>query len=153
VATPPAEVGVIEVKKADVPLPLTYAGSVAGFRNVEIRPQVSGTILKREFIEGAKVKQGDVLFRINPRTYQAALDRATAQLGQLQATSVQAEENFNRIQELSQKQVATAKQLEDAQAARDLARRRRRLIVRRDRLFDAHMAASGQAGTIWPDAR
>src|SRR4051812_9160338 len=122
VATPPAEVGVIEVKKADVPLPLTYAGRVAGFRNVEIRSQVSGTILKREFIEGAKVKQGDVLFRIDPRTYQAALDRATAQLGQLQATLVQAEENFKRIQELSQKQVATAKQLEDAQAARDLAR-------------------------------
>src|SRR4051812_19289407 len=121
-ATPPAEIGVIEVKKADVPLPLTYAGRVAGFRNVEIRPQVSGTILKREFIEGAKVKQGDVLFRIDPRTYQAALDRATAQLGQLQATLVQAEENFKRVQELSQKQVATAKQLEDAQAARDLAR-------------------------------
>src|SRR4051794_6142377 len=120
--TAPVEVGVIKVSRADTPLPLTYAGRVAGFRNVEIRSQVSGTILKREFIEGAKVKQGDVLFRIDPRTYQAALDRATAQLGQLQATLVQAEENFKRIQELSQKQVATAKQLEDAQAARDLAR-------------------------------
>jgi membrane fusion protein, multidrug efflux system len=120
--TPAAEVGTIEVRKTDVPLPLTYAGRVAGFRNVEIRSQVSGTILKREFLEGAKVKQGDVLFRIDPRTYQAALDRATAQLGQSQATLVQAEENFNRVEELSEKQVATAKQLEDARAARDLAR-------------------------------
>src|SRR4051812_2517185 len=120
--TPPAEVGVIDVKKADVPLPLTYAGRVAGFRNVEIRSQVSGTILKREFVEGAKVKQGDVLFRIDQRTYQAALDRATAQHGQSQATLVQAEENFSRVEELSRKQVATAKQLEDARAARDLAR-------------------------------
>src|SRR4051812_46236330 len=120
--TPPAEVGVIDVKKADVPLPLTYSGRVAGFRNVEIRSQVSGTILKREFTEGARVKQGDVLFRIDPRTYQAALDRANAQLAQAQATLVQAEENFGRIEELSQKQVATAKQLEDARAARDLGR-------------------------------
>src|SRR4051794_11018974 len=121
-ATPPTEVGTMIVRKADVPLPLLYSGRVAGFRNVEIRSQVGGIILKREFIEGAKVKQGDVLFRIDPRTYQAALDRAAAQLGQLHATLVQAEENFKRIQELSQKQVATAKQLEDAQAARDLAR-------------------------------
>jgi len=113
---------VIKVSRVDAPLPLTYAGRVAGFRNVEIRSQVSGTILKREFTEGAKVKQGDVLFRIDPRTYQAALDRATSQLGQSQATLVQAEENFRRIEELARKQVATEKQLEDARAARDLAR-------------------------------
>ena len=119
---PPVEVGVMELKRADVPLPLIYAGRVAGFRIVEIRSQVSGTIMKREFVEGSKVRQGDVLFRIDPRTYQAALDRAKAQLGQSQATLVQAEENFKRIEELSQKQVATAKQLEDARAARDLAR-------------------------------
>jgi membrane fusion protein (multidrug efflux system) len=121
-ATPPVEVGVAEMRRADVPLPLVYSGRVAGFRNVDIRSQVSGTILKREFVEGARVKQGDVLFRIDPRTYQAALDRANAQLAQGQATLVQAEENFSRIEELSQKQVATAKQLEDARAARDLAR-------------------------------
>jgi len=78
--------------------------------------------LKREFVEGARVKKDDVLFRIDPRTYQAALDRANAQLGQAQATLVQSEENYNRIQELSQKQVATTKQFEDARAARDLAR-------------------------------
>lgn len=118
----PAEVGVIKVQPADVPLPLTYAGRVAGFRIVEIRAQVGGVILKREFVEGAKVKQGDVLFRIDPRSYQAALDHSTAQLAQTQATLTQTEENYRRIEELSQKQVATEKQLEDARAARDLAR-------------------------------
>ncbi|MES2193355.1 MAG: efflux RND transporter periplasmic adaptor subunit [Pseudomonadota bacterium] len=121
-APPPAEVGVVTVHRADVPLPLTYAGRVAGFRNVEIRAQVGGIILKREFVEGATVKQGDVLFRIDPRSYQAALDRANAQFAQAQATLTQTEENYRRIEELSQKQVATAKQLEDARAARDLAR-------------------------------
>jgi len=119
---PPAEVGVVELHRKDVPLTLTYAGRVAGFRNVEVRPQVSGIIVKREYTEGATVKQGDVLFRIDQRPYQAALDRANAQLAQAQATVVQAEENFSRIDELSKKQVATAKQLEDARAARDQAR-------------------------------
>jgi membrane fusion protein (multidrug efflux system) len=121
-APPPAEVGVMKLQRADVPLPLTYAGRVAGFRNVEIRAQVGGIILKREFVEGAIVKQGDVLFRIDPRSYQAALDRANAQLSQTQATLTQTEEHHRRIEELAQKGVATAKQLEDARAARDLAR-------------------------------
>lgn len=119
---PPAEVGVIEMRRADVPLGLTYAGRVAGFRIVEIRAQVSGIILKREFTEGATVKQGDVLFRIDARTYQAVLDRTNAQLAQVQATLAQANDQYERVEELARKQVATAKQLEDARAARDLAR-------------------------------
>ena len=121
-APPPPDVTVIEVKRADVPLTLAYAGRVAGFRTVEIRAMVSGTIMKRDYAEGARVKQGDTLFRIDPRPYQAVLDRANAQLAQAKATSFQAEENFNRIQELSNKQVATPKQLDDARAARDQAR-------------------------------
>ena len=121
-APPPPDVGVIEVKRADVPLTLAYAGRVAGFRTVEIRAMVSGTLMKREFAEGARVKQGEALFRIDPRPYQAVLDRANAQLAQAKATSFQAEENFNRIQELVNKQVATPKQMDDARAARDQAR-------------------------------
>ena len=121
-APPPPDVTVIEIKRADVPLTLAYAGRVAGFRSVEIRSMVSGTIMKREYDEGARVKQGDTLFRIDPRPYQATLDRATAQLAQAKATVFQTEENFNRIQELNAKQVATPKQLDDARAARDQAR-------------------------------
>ena len=121
-APPPPDVSVIEIKRADVPLTLAYAGRVAGFRSVEIRSMVSGTIMKREYEEGARVKQGDTLFRIDPRPYQATLDRATAQLAQAKATVFQTEENFNRIQELTVKQVATPKQLDDARAARDQAR-------------------------------
>lgn len=121
-APPPPDVGVVEVTRADVPLTLAYAGRVAGFRTVEIRSMVSGTIMKREYVEGARVKQGDVLFRIDERPYQATFDRANALLAQAKATSQQAEENFKRIDELNVKQVATPKQLEDARAARDQAR-------------------------------
>ncbi|HEX2725794.1 MAG TPA: efflux RND transporter periplasmic adaptor subunit [Beijerinckiaceae bacterium] len=120
-APPPAEVGVIETRAAEVPLTLVYAGRVAGFRDVEIRPQVSGVLLKREFSEGAQVKQGQVLFRIDPRTYEVALARGQAQQAQAQASLRQAEENYKRIDELFKKGVATDKQLDDVRAAREQA--------------------------------
>lgn len=118
-APPPPDVGVVTLHRADIPLTLAYAGRVAGFRLVEIRPQVSGIVLKREYTEGDRVKQGDVLFRIDPRPYQAALDRSTAQVAQARATAKQNEENFKRTQELVGRGVATQKQMDDAQAARD----------------------------------
>ena len=89
-APPPPQVGVLAIKARALPLTFTYAGRVAGFRDVEIRAQVSGTLLKREFSEGATVKQGDVLFRIDPRPYEVALDRAKAQLAQAEVTLKQA---------------------------------------------------------------
>lgn len=120
-APPPPEVSVLEVKAAEVPLTIIHAGRVAGFRDVEIRPQVGGILLKREYSEGAQVKQGQVLFRIDPRTYEVAQTRANAQQAQAQATLRQAEENFRRIDELFRRGVATDKQLDDARAARDQA--------------------------------
>ena len=121
-APPPPEVGVVELKEANVPLPLQYAGRVAGFRVVEIRSQVSGMLLKREFNEGAVVNAGDVLFRIDPRTYDAALARATAQASQARATLTQTEENYKRVEGLAAQKVSTQKSFEDAVAARDQAR-------------------------------
>jgi membrane fusion protein (multidrug efflux system) len=118
-APPPPDVGVVALHRGDVPITLAYAGRVAGYRTVEVRPQVSGVVLKREFTEGDRVRQGDVLFRIDPRPYQAALDRVTAQLAQARATATQSEENYKRVQELIGRNVATQKQMEDAQAARD----------------------------------
>jgi membrane fusion protein, multidrug efflux system len=120
-APPPPEVGVVETKAAEVPLTLVYAGRVAGLRDVEIRPQVSGVLLKREFNEGAQVKQGQVLFRIDPRTYEVALARTNAQLAQAQASFRQGEENYKRAEELVKRAVGTDKQLDDARAARDQA--------------------------------
>jgi membrane fusion protein (multidrug efflux system) len=118
-APPPAEVGIVTLASADVPLPLLYAGRVIGFRIVEIRSQVGGFLLKREFTDGEAVKAGDVLFRIDPRGYEAALARAKAQMAQAQATVTQAAENFTRVEGLAARQVSTQKALEDATAARE----------------------------------
>ncbi len=121
-APPPPEVGVVTVSAADVPLPLDFSGRVAGFRVVEIRAQVNGLLMKREFLEGAIVEPGQVLFRIDPRTYEAALARAQAQNAQAKAQVVAAEENYTRVQGLAAQKVSTQKALEDAVAARDQAR-------------------------------
>ncbi|MGD9922103.1 MAG: efflux RND transporter periplasmic adaptor subunit, partial [Pseudorhodoplanes sp.] len=88
------------------------------FREVEVRAQVGGVLRKRSYEEGARVSPGQVLFRIDPEPYQVALDRAKAQLAQAQASFVQSDQNFRRVEELSRRQVATDKQLDDARAAR-----------------------------------
>jgi membrane fusion protein, multidrug efflux system len=121
-APPPPEVGVMEVRAADVPLPIAYAGRVAGFRNVEIRARVGGTLLKRGFDEGSRVAQGQLLFQIDPATYKVDLARAEAQLAQAKANATQAEENYTRIQSLASREVSTQQQLEQALAQRDLNR-------------------------------
>ncbi|MFZ5780049.1 MAG: efflux RND transporter periplasmic adaptor subunit [Pseudomonadota bacterium] len=121
-APPPPQVGVVEVAETNVALPLDFSGRVAGFRVVEIRSQVSGVLLKREFQEGTVVDVGQVLFRIDPRTYEAALTRANGLAAQARATLTQAEENYKRQEDLAARKVATQKALEDAIAARDQAR-------------------------------
>jgi membrane fusion protein (multidrug efflux system) len=119
---PPPQVGIIVVQPADLPYPVEYAGRVAGFRDVEIRPRVGGLLLKREYEEGARVTQGQVLFRIDPATYEVALSRAEAQLQQAQAALRQTEESFNRIEPLARRGVSTDVQLEEARSQRDQAR-------------------------------
>lgn len=121
-ALPPPEVGIVQLTVADVPLPLQFAGRVAGFRAVEIRSQVSGILLKRAYNEGAVVNVGDVLFRIDPRSYEATLSRAQAQAAQARATLTQTEENYKRVEGLVAQKVSAQKSLEDAIAARDQAR-------------------------------
>ena len=82
---PPAEVSVEVVKAEMLPVVLEYAARTAGYREVEVRAQVSGILQERTYLEGSKVKQGQVLFRIDPRLYQAALAQAKGALAQVQA--------------------------------------------------------------------
>lgn len=64
---PPPEV--VVAQKTELQFPVDFAGRVAAFRDVEIRPLVGGILLKREFEEGSRVDQGQALFRIDPATY------------------------------------------------------------------------------------
>lgn len=71
-------VGVFEVFSRQLRLSHTFPGRVVAFNTAEIRPQVGGIILKRTFDEGSIVKEGDILYEIDPAPYQAAYDKAVA---------------------------------------------------------------------------
>ena len=80
--SPPVEVTVYTVKSEEVVITKDLSGRTSAFQVAEIRPQVSGIILKRLFTEGSAVKKGQQLYQIDPATYQAAYDSAMAGLSQ-----------------------------------------------------------------------
>ncbi len=83
---PPApEVRVAPVIQQDVPVYSEWVATMDGYVNAQIRPQVSGYIIKQEYKEGSLVRKGQVLFEIDPRPFKAALDRAKGDLAQAQA--------------------------------------------------------------------
>ena len=82
---PPPAVTVERVKAAPLPVVLEYPARTAGYREVQVRAQVSGILQERTYQEGSAVEKDQLLFRIDPRPYQAALARAKGALAQEQA--------------------------------------------------------------------
>ena len=80
-AFPPVDVGVVDVQPRALSLQLEYPGQLKGVREVEVRARVSGILLERRYDEGEMVQAGDVLFRIDPAPFQAAVARARAEVG------------------------------------------------------------------------
>ncbi|MES1153468.1 MAG: efflux RND transporter periplasmic adaptor subunit, partial [Rhodanobacter sp.] len=101
--TPPVPVTVVPVVKQNVPVYLTALGTVQALNTVTVNPQVGGQLLSLEFTEGQPVKKGQVLAQIDPRTYQAAYDQATAKQRQDQALLETAKSNLTRSQDLAAK--------------------------------------------------
>ncbi len=78
------DVEVVQVQKEDVPIYAEWIGTLDGLVNADVRAQVTGYLLKQGYQEGAFVKKGQLLFQIDPRPFQAALDQAQGQLAQAQ---------------------------------------------------------------------
>jgi len=95
-AARPPVVEVAQVIQKDVPLYGEWIGTLNGYVNAQIQPQVTGYLIKQNYHEGSLVHQGDVLFEIDPRPFQAVLDQAQAQLAQGQAQLGTAELNVKR---------------------------------------------------------
>jgi multidrug efflux system membrane fusion protein len=98
-AAPPAPavpVAVTEVAQRDVPVQLRAIGNVQAYATVSVLSQLGGEVFQIHFTEGQEVKAGDLLFTIDPRPYQAALQQAQAQLAQHRAQVAQAEANLAR---------------------------------------------------------
>ena len=95
-APPAPAVEVTPVIQKDVPVQGEWVGTLDGYVNAQISPQVSGYLIRQDYHEGAFVKKGEVLFEIDPRPFQAALDQAKAQLAQAEAQMANAELNVKR---------------------------------------------------------
>ena len=114
---PAVEVAVEIVTPQKVLYTTELAGRTSGFQIAEVRPQVSGIIQKRFFEEGADVKAGDVLYQIDPATYQANLDSAKANLARAEANVAPARLKMQRFKDLVNISAVSKQEFEDAEAA------------------------------------
>ncbi|MDY8108541.1 efflux RND transporter periplasmic adaptor subunit [Fulvimarina sp. 2208YS6-2-32] len=118
---PPPGVTVQTVVAQDLPVTYDYAGRVAASREVQVRARVGGILLERDFEEGSRVKVGDLLFRIDPATYEAQVALARAQVLEAQAGLSQAQRSEERARTLAQRGASSQANLDDAISARQLA--------------------------------
>ena len=91
VASEPMPVNVVKVRQGNVPLIGNWVGTLDGFVNAQIQPQVSGYLVRQNYREGSPVAKDQVLFQIDPRPFQAAVDQAEAQVKQARGQMAQAE--------------------------------------------------------------
>src|SRR5258708_2195753 len=111
---PPLQVSVATAEQRDVPLYGDWVGTLDGFVNAQIQPQVlTGYLIKQDYREGSVVQSGQVLFEIDPRPFQATLDQAEGQLAQAQAQLELADINVKRDTPLAQAHAIAQSQLDN----------------------------------------
>ena len=116
-AAGPAEVGVFQVQAQKLALTTELPGRTSPFLVSEVRPQVGGIIQKRQFVEGSDVKAGQMLYQIDPATYQAAYDSAKASLAKAAANVTAASNKATRYDDLVAIKAVSQQDYDDAQAA------------------------------------
>jgi membrane fusion protein (multidrug efflux system) len=118
-AAPPAppEVEVAIVEQRDVPLYSEWVASLDGYVNAQIQPQVTGYLTKRNYSEGTLVRKGDVLFEIDSRPFQAALEQTKGQLAQAQAQLAKTKLDVERDTPLAEQSAIPQAQLDNDRAA------------------------------------
>src|SRR5262249_48376918 len=113
-APPPPTVEVTTVTKADVPIYHEWIGSLDGLVNAQTRAQVTGYLIKQNYREGDPIKKGDMLFEIDPRPFQAALDRAKGLLAQAEARQGKTELDVKRYAPLVKDKAISQEEYDDA---------------------------------------
>ena len=101
-APPPPSVLVAQVTQQDVPVRTEWVGTTDGYINAQIRAKVQGYLLKQGYRDGSSVKAGQLLYQLDPRQYQADLDRALGDLAQAKANLVKSQENEAKYRPLVQ---------------------------------------------------
>ncbi len=115
------DVEVVQVEQKEIPIYGEWIGTLDGFTNADVRAQVTGYILRQGYQEGAFVKKGQLLFEIDPRPFQAALDQTEGQLAQAkamlanaQAVQRRTELDVNRYTPLAKEQAASQQDLDNS---------------------------------------
>ena len=108
------EVYVTEVTSTDVPVFAEWVGSTEGYNNANIRPQVKGYLLKRNYDQGTVVRVNQLLFEIDPRQFQAEVDNALGELGQAKAMLGRSQSHVRRYRPLATEGAVSEQELDDA---------------------------------------
>jgi RND family efflux transporter MFP subunit len=111
-SSPPPRVAIVTVAEQDVPLSSEWIATLDGYVNAQVRPQVSGYLVRRTYHEGATVRKGQVLFEIDPRPFQAVLDQAIAQMMQADAQLSRAIRDVERDTPLAKEKAIAQGQLD-----------------------------------------
>ncbi len=111
---PPPTVQVVTVMPRDVPIYKEWIGTLEGFVNAQIRAEVAGYLLSQNYTEGSQVKKGDLLFQIDPRPFQAALDQAKSKLAQDQAIESRTKWEVDRYAPLAKQNAISQQEYNDA---------------------------------------
>lgn len=114
---PPPEVGVVTVQPESAPLTRDLVGRLSAFRSSDVRARVAGVLVKRVYREGSDVKEGDLLFEIDPAPLKAALNASQAALAQAQATYTNNHIAAKRARELVPKGFVSKSDVDNAEAA------------------------------------
>jgi len=114
---PPPEVAVVAIEPKSLPVTFEYTGQTAGSREAEVRARVSGILLTRNFKEGAAVKRGESLYSIDPAPFEAALQRAEADVAAAAARYEQSQRNAARLKPLYAEKAVSQKDYDDTVSA------------------------------------
>ncbi|MGP1579582.1 MAG: efflux RND transporter periplasmic adaptor subunit [Wolinella sp.] len=118
---PPAHVDVRSVKLRAIPVTLEYPARVRSVQRVEVRAKVNGTILKKHYTEGAMVREGELLFSLDPSKFRVAANQASARVGVQEAIFRQSEREWKRMEQLFADGVASEKERDDTLASYEMA--------------------------------
>jgi membrane fusion protein (multidrug efflux system) len=119
---PPPGVVVTTATQQDEPIVHEWIGTAGGDVNAEIRPKIEGYLLRRAYVEGSYVKQGDLLFEIDPRQFQAQLRQAEANLAQAAAAVAKADRDVARFEPLAAQKAISQQELDNARSSQEAAR-------------------------------
>jgi membrane fusion protein (multidrug efflux system) len=111
---PPVDVVVADVVQKDVPITVEWIGTTEGAVDAEIRAQVSGYLISRDYVEGLEVERGQLLFQIDPRPYKAALEQARGDLGRAKAALTKSRQDVARYTPLAAEGAVSQEELDNA---------------------------------------